>query len=268
MNARQSMIDAIRGMVARMAAVQTGHGVERAPATARTDAVYAHGAAQVEQALASGVYLAHFWMPPAHRIDEVQALRARLAEITATSLLRRLHGDEADAIRLRLALIPHELVWSDTIHNLVTTEGKNAALTHMLKGSAYTASQAMGLIEDTGYSAIGAGNTAGSITAVGGGSPTNGWNEAPSATVATRGTPSFGSSSGGSLATSAAVAFSTLASDTIKGAFLLVRSAAGTAPTTAVGNTGGALLSAGLFSGGDQAVTSSGTLNVTYSLGL
>ena len=79
MNARQHMIDAIRGMVARMAAVQTGHGVERAPATARTDAVYAHGAAQVEQALASGVYLADFWMPPAHRIDEVQALRAWVA---------------------------------------------------------------------------------------------------------------------------------------------------------------------------------------------
>ena len=268
MNARQSMIDAIRGMVARMAAVQTGHGVERAPATARTDAVYAHGAAQVEQALASGVYLADFWMPPAHRIDEVQALRARLAEITATSLLRRLHGDEADAIRLRLAEIPQELVWADTIHNLVTTEGKNAALTHMFKGSAYTASQALGLIEDTGYSAVAAGNTAANITASGGGSPANGWNEAPSATVATRGTPSFGTASSGQLATSSAVSFSTLQTDTIKGACLLIRSSAGTAPTTTVGNTSGALYSAGLFSGGDQAVTASGTLNVTYTAGL
>ena len=50
MNARQHMIDAIRSMGARMAATSTGHCVERAPATARTDAVYAHGAAQVEQA--------------------------------------------------------------------------------------------------------------------------------------------------------------------------------------------------------------------------
>lgn len=268
MNARQSMIDAIRGMVARMAAVQTGHGVERAPATARTDAVYAHGAAQVELALASGVYLADYWVPVGRHIDEVQSLRERLAAITATSLLRRLHGDEADAIRLRLAEIPQELVWADTIHNLVTTEGKNAALTHMLKGSAYTASQALGLIEDTGYSAVAAGNTAANITASGGGSPANGWNEAPSATAATRGTPSFGTAGSGQLATSSAVSFSTLQTDTIKGAFLMIRSSAGVAPTTTVGNTSGALYSAGLFSGGDQAVTASGTLNVTYTAGL
>lgn len=160
------------------------------------------------------------------------------------------------------------LKWQDTFHNTVVTEGKNAALTHFLKGSAYTASQVMGLIEDTGYSAIAAGNTAGSITAVGGGSPANGWNEAPVGTCATRGTPSFGTASAGSLATSASVSFSILATDTIKGAFLLCRSTAGTAPTTTVGNTSGALYSAGLFSGGDRAVANGDTLNVSYTASL
>ena len=242
--------------------------IERAYASARTGAVYAHGVRMVEQALASGIYLADYWMPPPARCDEVNALRQRLAEIAGTAILRRAHGDEIDAIRLRLAEIPRELVWSDTIHNLVTTEGKNAALTHMLKGSSYTASQSLGLIEDTGYSAVAAGNTAANITAVGGGSPANGWNEAPVGTVATRGTPSFGTAGSGQLATSAAVSFSTLATDTIKGAFLLIRSGAGTAPNTTVGNTNGALYSAGLFTGGDQAVTSSGTLDVTYTAAL
>lgn len=242
--------------------------LERANATARTSAVYAHGAAVVEQALASGFYVADFWMPAPARIDEVADLRQRLAALTATALLRRLHGDEIDAIRLRLGQIPLDLVWHDTVRNLVTTEGGNALLTHALKGSSYTAAQVMGLIEDTGWSAVALGNTAASITAAGSGSPANGWNEAPSATVATRGTPSFGTAASKQLATSAAVAFSTLASDTIKGCFLMVRSAAGTAPTTTVGNTSGALYSAGTFSGGDQAVTASGTLNVTYTAGV
>jgi hypothetical protein len=160
------------------------------------------------------------------------------------------------------------LKWRDHIDNLVTTEGKNAALTHLLKGSSYTASQVLGLIEDTGYSAVAAGNTAANITAVGGGSPANGWNEAPSSTVATRGTPAFGTASAGSLATSSSVSFSILATDTIKGAFLMIRSGAGTAPTTTVGNTNGAIYSAGLFSGGDRAVSNGDTLNVSYTASL
>jgi hypothetical protein len=160
------------------------------------------------------------------------------------------------------------LKWRDTIDNLVVTEGKNAALTHFLKGSSYTASQVLGLIESTGYSAIGAGNTAAGITAAGGGSPTNGWNEAPSSVAATRGTPAFGTASAGALATSSAVAFSILAARTIKGAFLLCRSAAGTAPATTVGGTAGALYSAGLFSGGDRAVDNGDTLNVSYTASL
>lgn len=161
-----------------------------------------------------------------------------------------------------------QLKWFDDFENTVTTEGKNAALTHFLKGSTYTASQSMGLIEDTGYSAIAAGNTAANITAVGGGSPANGWNEAQSSTCAARGTPTFGTASSGSLATSAAVSFSILATDTIKGAFLMCRSTAGTAPNTTVGNTNGALYSAGLFSGGDRAVINGDTLNVSYTASL
>ena len=242
--------------------------IARAHAAHRMSAEFIHGRRMVEQALAEGVYLADFMLPPPQRRDEVDALRTRLVEITSSRILLRLHGDEVDRIRLRLAEIPLELVWHDTIHNTVVTEGKNAKLTHHLKGSTYTASCALGLIEDTGYSAISATNTAANITAAGGGSPTNGWNEAPSGTVATRGTPSFGTASAGSLATSSAVAFSTLATDTIKGAFLLTRSTAGTAPTTTVGNTNGALYSAGTFTGGDQAVTASGTLNVAYTASL
>lgn len=161
-----------------------------------------------------------------------------------------------------------QVKWRDTFRNTVVTEGKNALLTQGFKGSSYTASQVMGLIESTGYSAIAAGNTAGSITAVGGGSPANGWNEATSSMCAARVAPTFGSASSGSLAFSSAASFAILASATIKGAFLLMRSTAGTAPSTTVGNTSGALYSAGLFSGGDRLVAASDTLNVSYTASL
>ena len=161
-----------------------------------------------------------------------------------------------------------KLKWRDHIENTVVTEGKNAALTHFLKGSSYTAAQVLGLIESTGYSAISATNTAANITAAGGGSPTNGWNEAQSSTLAARGTPSFGTASAGALATSSAVSCSIIGTATIKGAFLLCRSTAGTAPATTVGGTAGALYSAGLFSGGDRSVINGDTLNVTYTASL
>lgn len=160
------------------------------------------------------------------------------------------------------------LKWRDEFRNTVVTEGKNALLTHGFKASALTQTLVLGLIEDTGYSAISATNTAANITAAGGGSPTNGWNEAPSSTCASRGSPSMGTASAGSLATSSAVSFSIIATDTIKGAFMLMKSTGGTAPSTTVGNTSGALYSAGLFSGGDRAVANGDTLNVTYTASL
>jgi hypothetical protein len=165
--------------------------------------------------------------------------------------------------------------WNDHIKNVVCTEGKNAALTHFLKGSTYNAVVRMGLIEDTGYgfagangSGVAATNLAASITAVAGASPANGWNEAQSSVLATRGTPTFGTASAGSLALSANQSFSIIATDTIKGVFLLIKSAAGVDPTSVVGNTSGALYSAGLFSGGDKAVGNGDTLSVSYTASL
>jgi len=240
---------------------------ERARAVSRTGAFIAREAIMAERAKAGGLYHVEGWAPVPHMLREYIEIRDEIASLMSGRLVRPA-WDRLETLRENLDAIPLELKWQDGFRNTVVTEGKNAALTHFLKGSSYTASVALGLIEDTGYSAIAAGNTAANITAVGGGSPANGWNEAPSSTCASRGTPSFGTASSGSLATSSSVSFSIIATDTIKGAFLLCRSTAGTAVSTTVGNTNGALYSAGLFSGGDRAVANGDTLNVSYTASL
>jgi len=241
---------------------------EKANAAAATGASIARSALLSEAAHASGIYGALCLAPKPHLLREYIEIRDKLTQFDASPVRTRLLVARSEQLRRDLEAIPLEEKWRDRFMNTVVTEGKNAALTHFLKGSSYTASQVLGLIENTGYSAISATNTAAGVTAAGGGSPTNGWNEAPSSTLATRGTPSFGTASAGALATSSAVALSIIAADTIKGAFLLCRSAAGTAPTTTVGNTNGALYSAGLFTGGDRGVDNGDTLNVTYSASL
>lgn len=242
---------------------------EKAQAASAAGAAIARQAIIAEGAHADGAYYVDCWAPTPARLAEFVELRDRIAQIMLRPApLRLLARGELIRLRQRQAEIPLERKWSDGFQNTVVTEGKNAALTHFLKGSTYTAAQVLGLLEDTGYSAIAATNTAANITAAGGGSPTNGWNEAQSSTCASRGTPSFGTASAGSLATSSSVSFSILATDTIKGAFLLCRSTAGTAPTTTVGDTNGALYSAGLFTGGDRAVANGDTLNVSYTASL
>lgn len=168
-----------------------------------------------------------------------------------------------------------KLKWEDDIHNVVCTEGKNSALQNFLKGSAFTQSVFMGLIESTGYgfagangSGVAATNLIGSLTAAGGASPANGWNEAPSSLCASRGTPSFGTPAAGSVSLSTALNFSIVAAGTIKGVFLAVKNAAGTAAVATVGSTAGALYSAGLFSGGDKVVGNGDTLAVSYTASL
>lgn len=237
---------------------------EKINAHVMAGAALVHARNLAEGINAGGLYTICNWRPVPARLDEFIALRDTLARLMAAPTVRFSALAEIEAIRARMDQIPRDLVFEDTFHNLVTTEGKNAILTHFLKGSSYTASQVLALIEDTGYSAVAVGNTAANITAAGSGSPANGWNEAPVGTCAARQTPSFGTASSGSLAATA-TSHSLLATDTIKGAALLCRSTAGTAPSTTVGSTAGALYSAGLFSGGDKAVANGDTLNVTYT---
>jgi hypothetical protein len=157
------------------------------------------------------------------------------------------------------------LRWRDTIDNVVTTEGKNAALTHFFKGSTYTSAVRMGLIGNVSYTAPDAADTAAQINTAG---SANNWNEAVAGVCASRGTPTFGTASGGSLALSSNQSFSIVGTDTINGVFVLIKSAAGVDPTSTVGNTSGALYSAGPFSGGARAVINGDTLNVSYTASL
>ena len=152
------------------------------------------------------------------------------------------------------------LKWRDQFENTVMTVGKNLALDTFLAGSAYTVTGPyMGLISSTSYSAISAADIMTSHS---------GWLEAGNANAPTysgsRKTAAWSSASGGSKSLSAALSFSITGTGTIKGAFMTYGSGA----SATVDNTGGTLLSAGLFSGGDRAVLSGDTVNVSYSLSM
>lgn len=153
-----------------------------------------------------------------------------------------------------------ELIHAEDYRNTVTTVGKNHMLDTELAGSAYTVTGPyIGLISSASYSAIAAGDTMSSHA---------GWLEAGNANAPTytspRKTLSFSAASGGSKATSSSASFAITGTGTVKGSFVVLGSGA----LTTIDNTGGTLLSAGLFSGGDRAVINGDTLNVSYTLSL
>jgi hypothetical protein len=148
------------------------------------------------------------------------------------------------------------VLWEDTYKNTVVTQGKNYLLDNGLAGSAYTAAFYMGLISSTSYSTIVAGDTAASHA---------GWLEAggtnaPTYSNANRLTAAWSAASGGSKALSAGLTFTFNGSGTVKGSAFWTNNTKD--------GTSGTLLSAGLFSGGDQPVVSGNTLTITYTLSL
>jgi hypothetical protein len=186
-------------------------------------------------------------------------MRDRVAELVASAK----EGIWAEVEELRATMESMlEPKWADDIHNVVCTEGKNAAFQAIFKSSAFTSVVYMGLIGNVSYSAPVVGNVASAIAAS---ASANAWNEAAAATNAARQAPSFAVPSAGAISLSAARTFSMLATDTINGCFVLITSVALVAPVTTVLNTGGALWSAGAFTGGAKAVANGDTLNVSYT---
>jgi len=136
--------------------------------------------------------------------------------------------------------------WTDTVENLVTTAGKNFALDTVL-GAGTAAAMKLGLIDNASFTAVAAADTMASHA---------GWIESTVYSNASRPTPSFGSASAASKA-STATAFNINASGTITGCFLT--------DTATKGGATGLLYSAGQFSGGNKVVANLDTLNVTYT---
>ena len=152
------------------------------------------------------------------------------------------------------------LVWEDEFRNTVMTVGKNLALDTFLAGSGYTVTGPfVGLISSVSYSAINAADTMGSHA---------GWLEAGATNAPTytapRPTASWAAAASGAKALASPASFSITGAGTVKGAFIVYGSGA----VSTIDNTSGTLLSAGLFSGGDQVVASGGTLQVSYTLSL
>ncbi|MCE9565862.1 MAG: hypothetical protein K8U57_27875 [Planctomycetes bacterium] len=128
--------------------------------------------------------------------------------------------------------------WQETIHNLVTTEGKNDIIDKYFKGSSYTAAWYLGL-KGTGSAAVG--DTLASHA---------GWTEATPYS-GNRPAITFGTTSAGSN-TATAVSISINATATVAGAFL----------SSVNTGTSGKLYSAGDFAA-SRSVASGDTLNVT-----
>lgn len=141
------------------------------------------------------------------------------------------------------------LVFSDTFHNLVTTEGLNDSLEKHFKASAYTASWYVGLTDGTPTFA--AGDTMLSHA---------GWTEVTAYSESTRQTLTLGTASNGSIDNTASKAVFTINADntTVGGAFIV--------SDNTKGGTTGVLYGGGAFSQGDQTIGSGSTVTVTVTL--
>jgi len=137
--------------------------------------------------------------------------------------------------------------WEDTFDDLVVNAGLDDSLDKHLKGSAYTAAWYVGLTDST--PTVAAGDTTSSHV---------GWVEDQNYSEAVRQTLTLGSVSSQSVDNSASKAvFSLNATTTIGGVFVVT--------LNTKGGTTGVLYGAGAFTGGDKAVDSGDTLNVTVT---
>lgn len=183
-------------------------------------------------------------------------------ELASSSLLRKSDLVEAPMLKGFFEVECRDkngkLKWKDTIQNVVTTVGKNAALDAYLAGSAYTVTGPfMGLISSASYTGVPVvGDTMASHAT---------WKECGASYApnysGNRKTCVWSAAASGSKALSAALSFVFSEAGTVKGCFLVYGSGA----VNTKDDTNGTLYSAGLFTGGDKAVVNTDTLNVSYT---
>lgn len=191
-----------------------------------------------------------------------------LLHLSVAEGLRNAAGSAAAAVARRLGALPEHvgatfaarcfdsrtgrLIWRREFPNTFVTVGKNLMLSTFFSGSAYSVTGPfMGLITNTGFTAIAAADTMTSHA---------GWAES-SAYGATRPTLTFAAPSGGAIALTAAAAFTMTGGDTLVGVFVVL----GTGAVATVANTAGTLASAGAFTGGNATVSSSQVIDVSLS---
>lgn len=156
--------------------------------------------------------------------------------------------------------------WVDEGDNLITNEGLAHILDKFYKGSAYTTSLHVGLIDLTGYTAIANDDTYADITDATPAGADNTWQEFTNYDE-NRVVPTLGSITGTTTASvdnvaSKAVFTISAGGGTVKGAFL---TEAGIATKGDDAQAGAKLIGARLFSG-DRVVLQADVLNVTVTL--
>ena len=150
--------------------------------------------------------------------------------------------------------------------NGITNEGKNDALDVLFDGGTQITSWYLGLIDDTGFTALDAGDTYDNINQAG-----NGWDEftdytdpqnGDSTTTRPEWAPDEPASQ--SVSNSTVRSYDITASGTVKGLFVV---GGGGAPQTKDDHAAGSILWAtALFTGGDVPVANTETLKVTYTV--
>lgn len=143
---------------------------------------------------------------------------------------------------------------------VVTTEGGNDMLTKYFKGSGYTATWYVGLVDNAQFSAYAIGDTAAKICTSGNvnAPTTNAWAEGTPYSNANRVTWTGGTAASKSIDNSGSVAAFTInATLTVHGGFLI--------SNNTKGGTSGVLFGAGDFSA-NRSVVSGDTLNVTSTM--
>lgn len=151
-----------------------------------------------------------------------------------------------------------EVKWDQLAPNVVTTVGGNLALDTYLAGSGYTVTGPyMGLIGAVSYVSVPviADTMASHATWTEGGGTNAPTYTGPRKTIA------WSSAASKSKSPSSAPVFAITGTGTAKGVFLVFGSGA----VSTLDSTAGVLYSAGLFTGGDQAVVNTNTVTVTYA---